>query len=78
MSELPPHDFEAGNRVTVTAGPFHGMTGTVIDPGESVEYRLLRIELWIFGRPVPVELQPSEVRRACWKEREKSGGQNQF
>jgi transcription termination/antitermination protein NusG len=46
--------FDVGDRVRVLDGTFTGMDGVVeqiIDPWDKV-----RLELTIFGRPIPVEL----------------------
>jgi transcription termination/antitermination protein NusG len=51
--------FDRGDRVKVNDGPFAGMEGEVTDV---LEWNgLVRVELTIFGRPVPVELEYRQV-----------------
>ena len=60
MNRLPLLDpLRRGDRVQVTNGNFAGMEGEVI---KLLELRgLVRVELTIFGRPVPVELELWQV-----------------
>lgn len=51
--------FEPGDRVKVTDGTFVGMVGTVECVLE--RWRLVRIELRLFDKPVPVELEYWQV-----------------
>jgi len=53
--------FEKGERVKVKKGPFAGMEGEVKEIMEAKDK--LRIELTIFGRAVPVELEYWDVER---------------
>jgi transcriptional antiterminator NusG len=57
--EKPPKElikgFERGDKVKVKEGPFAGMEGEVKEILEAKEK--VRVELTIFGRPVPVELE---------------------
>ena len=52
-------DFEPGDRVRVRGGVFAHMEGEVTDVWDLKG--LLRIELTVLGRPVPVELDYREV-----------------
>jgi transcriptional antiterminator NusG len=54
--------FDTGDRVKVTDGTFAGMEGEVKDLIEAKS--LVRVELTIFGRPVPVELEYWQVEQA--------------
>jgi transcriptional antiterminator NusG len=51
--------FDKGDRVKVKDGPFQGMEGEVKELLEAKEK--VRVELTIFGRPVPVELEYWQV-----------------
>jgi transcription termination/antitermination protein NusG len=57
LPEKPPVD--KGDRVRVRDGTFAGMEGEVKDIIESLNH--LKVELTIFGRPVPVELEYWQV-----------------
>jgi transcription antitermination factor NusG len=76
-SGVPFDRFAPGDRVVVVDGTFAGITGTILSPEEllarnpqariSRELReggLCAVLLTIFGREVPVELQPWQVFRA--------------
>lgn len=57
-------DFEKGDKVRVRDGTFVGMEGEVkeiIEPKDSKETPRVRVELTIFGRPVPVEVEAWQV-----------------
>jgi uncharacterized protein YjbI with pentapeptide repeats len=54
-----PSGLEAGSRVRVTFGTFAGLEGEVKEVLEAVGR--VRVELTIFGRPVPVELEYDDV-----------------
>jgi transcriptional antiterminator NusG len=57
-------DFEKGDKIRVTDGTFAGMEGEVkeiIEPKDSKETPRVRVELTIFGRPVPVEVEAWQV-----------------
>jgi transcriptional antiterminator NusG len=57
--EAPKSKFSAGDRVRVKDGTFAGMEGVV---KEILEQKgALTVELTIFGRPVPVELEYWQV-----------------
>jgi transcriptional antiterminator NusG len=56
--------FEKGDRVRVRDGTFVGMEGEVkeiLEPKDSKEAPRIRVELTIFGRPVPVEVEAWQV-----------------
>jgi len=53
--------FDVGDRVKVTDGTFQGMEGEVKEILEAVSR--VRVELTIFGRPVPVELEYYQVEQ---------------
>ena len=50
---------DKGDRVSVRDGTFAGMEGEVKDIIEALNH--LKVELTIFGRPVPVELEYWQV-----------------
>ncbi|WP_193345548.1 KOW motif-containing protein, partial [Methylophaga thiooxydans] len=60
-SPRPKVLFEPGEVVRVTDGPFNDFTGVV----EEVNYEKskLRVEVVIFGRSTPVELEFSQVAK---------------
>jgi transcription antitermination factor NusG len=51
--------YARGDRVRIKDGTFAGMAGEVKDLVET--RRLVRVELTIFGRPVPVELDYGRI-----------------
>jgi len=56
--------FEKGDRVRVRDGTFVGMEGEVkeiLEPKDAKEAPRIRVELTIFGRPVPVEVEAWQV-----------------
>lgn len=56
--------FDKGDRVRVRDGTFQGMEGEVkeiVEPKESKDPVRVRVELTIFGRPVPVEVEAWQV-----------------
>lgn len=56
--------FEKGDRVRVRDGTFAGMEGEVkeiTEPKDAKEPPRVRVELTIFGRPVPVEVEAWQV-----------------
>ena len=55
----PSRKFDRGDRVKVKDGTFAGMEGEVKELLEAKG--LVRVELTIFGRPVPVELEYWQV-----------------
>jgi transcriptional antiterminator NusG len=57
-----PRGLDVGDRVRVTDGTFNGMEGEVKEILEAVGR--VRVELTIFGRPVPVELEYYQVEQA--------------
>jgi len=61
-SPRPKVLFEPGEVVRVTDGPFNDFTGVVEDV--NYEKSKLRVEVVIFGRSTPVELEFSQVAKA--------------
>jgi transcriptional antiterminator NusG len=55
------HKFEKGDRLRVRDGAFSGMEGEVVDILEMIGK--VKLQLTIFGRPVPVELEYWQVER---------------
>jgi transcriptional antiterminator NusG len=56
--------FDKGDRVRVRDGTFQGMEGEVkdiLEPKEAKDPVRVRVELTIFGRPVPVEVEAWQV-----------------
>jgi len=56
--------FDKGDRVKVRDGTFQGMEGEVkeiVEPKEAKDPVRVRVELTIFGRPVPVEVEAWQV-----------------
>ena len=53
--------FEAGDEVSVTAGPFSGFSGKVLEVSESKG--TARIEIEIFGRATPAEVEFRALRK---------------
>ena len=60
--ETPKVQFEVGEDVKITDGPFLNLTGRIdeIDP----ERGRLKVSVSIFGRPTPVELEFNQVEKA--------------
>ena len=59
------NDFLVGEHVKVTVGPFAGFTGEIVDLDS--EKRKLKVEVKIFGRRTPLELEASQVERELAK-----------
>jgi len=57
-----PRGLDVGDRVRVADGTFQGMEGEIKEVLEAVGR--VRVELTIFGRPVPVELEYYQVEQA--------------
>jgi transcriptional antiterminator NusG len=55
-------DFEVGETITVTDGPFETLPATISEI--HVESRKLQVLVSIFGRETPVELSFSQVSKA--------------
>lgn len=58
-------DFLVGEHVKVTFGPFSGFNGEIVDLDP--EKRKLKVEVKIFGRSTPLELEASQVERELAK-----------
>ena len=59
------NDFMVGEHVKVTFGPFSGFNGEIVDL--DAEKRKLKVEVKIFGRSTPLELEASQVERELAK-----------
>jgi transcription termination/antitermination protein NusG len=57
----PPLDFEVGDHVRVSNGPFASFHGTVEDVDEDTER--LRVVLSVFGRATPIELEFGQAEK---------------
>ena len=55
------HNFEIGERVTITNGTFAGLQGRVMEVREAEG--VMRVHLTIRNRPVPVELEFCDVEK---------------
>lgn len=53
--------YAAGDAIEVTGGPLAGFSGTVIDANS--EGQKLRVEIMIFDRPTPTELEFGQVKK---------------
>jgi transcriptional antiterminator NusG len=62
-SKLKPSGplFATGEAIEVTGGPLAGMSGTVIEANP--DSQKLRVELMIFDRPTPTELEFGQVKK---------------
>jgi transcription termination/antitermination protein NusG len=58
MKHFLPSHFSPGDRVKIIDGTFIDREGRVVEVLE--DYHWVRVELIIYGRPVPVELE-------CWQ-----------
>ena len=54
-------DFKVGDSVNVVSGPFAGQVGSVISV--DVENRRCRINVEMFGRDIPVDLEFNQIRK---------------
>ena len=64
--QMPKPKFDRGDRVKVKDGTFAGMEGEVkeiSEPKDPKEAPRVRVELTIFGRPVPVEVEAWQVEQ---------------
>jgi len=58
----PRISFEAGETVRVIDGPFANFTGTVVEV--KAEKQKIRVNVSIFGRATPVELDFAQVEKS--------------
>lgn len=61
IAEDGVNDYTVGEMVKVTFGPFNGFNGEVIEVYP--EKKKLKVEVKIFGRKTPLELENSQVER---------------
>ena len=64
LNEIPEegvNDYMVGESVKVNYGPFTGFIGEIIDVYP--EKKKLKVEVKIFGRKTPLELENSQVER---------------
>lgn len=57
----PKQNFELGETVRITDGPFSGFTGAIDEI--NTERGKIRVSVEIFGRPTPVEIEFSQVEK---------------
>lgn len=57
----PKQNFELGEVVKITDGPFSGFTGSIEEI--NTERGRIRVSVEIFGRPTPVEIEFSQVEK---------------
>jgi len=59
--DVGPASFKVGELVRVSGGPFASYHGTVEEVDD--EHSLLKVEVSIYGRPTPVELEFGQVKK---------------
>ena len=59
----PRENFKENDNVRVVEGPFANFTGVVVEVKQ--EKQKLRVNLSIFGRATPVELDFAQVEKVC-------------
>ena len=61
MAPFLPSHFVRGDQVKIVDGTFHGHKGRVVDV--NMQNGLVRVELILFEKPVPVELESWQIEK---------------
>ena len=61
MEALRDLEYEPGDRVQITDGPFTDFIGVVAEVDD--EHDRVRVSISFFGRPTPIEVNRSQVRK---------------